>query len=91
VRPAQKKSVSALDVPAAGLAGAHGRLDFGLFFAVSKEAVFPRMRIDAANTNARLCDSGTGQREPGIDRPHRHISARADPCTIAASVTGSRQ
>ena len=53
MRPAQTKSVSALDVAAAGLAGAHGRLDFGLFFAVSKEAVFPRISISPKSTLVR--------------------------------------
>ena len=50
-----------LHVPAAGLAGTHGRLDFRLFFAISEEAVLTRMGINAANTDARVCDSGASQ------------------------------
>src|SRR5262249_23818668 len=50
-----------LHIPATGLAGANGRLDFYLFFAMSEKTVLTRMRIDATNADARMLDSFTGQ------------------------------
>ena len=62
---AEKKRVRrkrSLNIPTSGLTRANGWLDSGLFFTMSKEAVLTRMRIDAANTNARVRNPGVGQR-----------------------------